>query len=160
MSTRPWPEVKLVTRPAGDGKSLADAGRRVLALGLEEEERVAPEVVHPVHDRGVEAASHRGRAGDGIGTRGLADMDLDVNHRLGTVARRWHSRIRKMAAVRFFEMRGQHSDLLDLRNGAHTDLAGGIFPGLLSGTVARTIRGTRDDGHVELNTRSCPTFSQ
>ena len=44
ISTSPWPEVKLVTRPPATAKPFADRGGRVLALGLDEHERVAPEV--------------------------------------------------------------------------------------------------------------------
>ena len=151
MSTRPWPEVKLVTRPPATAKPSHTRGRRMLALGLEEHQRVAPEVLAAVHHRGVEAAAHRRRAGDRIGTSGLADVDLDVDDRLGAVARRRHSRKRKMTAVRSIQMRGQCSDLLDPRNGAHTDLAGGILPGVLTGTGCCTIRGLGNDGHVGLD---------
>src|SRR5208282_2736418 len=110
---------------------------RMFTLGLEEKEWVAPEVTGPVHHCGVEAASHRGRAGDGIGAGGLADPGLDVDDRLGAVTRHRHSRERKMATVRSIQVRGQRSELLDPRNGAHTDLAGGIFPGVLPGTGCR-----------------------
>src|SRR5208337_5043424 len=125
---------------AGNGKPLEDAGRRMFTLGLEEKEWVAPEVTGPIHHRGVEAASHRGRAGDGIGAGGLADPGLDVDDRLGAVTRHRHSRERKMATVRSIQVRGQRSELLDLCNGAHTDLAGGILPGVLPGTGCRTNR--------------------
>ena len=76
----------------------------------------------------------------GIGAGGLADLDLDVDDRLGAVARHRHSRERKMATVRSIQVRGQRSELLDLCNGAHTDLAGGILPGVLPGTGCRTNR--------------------
>ena len=57
--------------PAGDGEAFAHGGGGVLALGFEEEERVAPQVLLAVHDGGVEPAAHRGGAGDRIGAGGL-----------------------------------------------------------------------------------------
>src|SRR5207253_1639500 len=71
---------------AGDGEALADGGGGVFALGLEEHEGVTPEVRLAVHHRGVEAAAHGGRAGDGVGPRRLGDVDLDVDDGLGAVA--------------------------------------------------------------------------
>ena len=71
---------------AGDGEALADGGRRVLAFRLEEHQRIAPEVLVAVHHGRVEAAAHRGRAGDRVGPGRLGDVDLDVDDGLGAVA--------------------------------------------------------------------------
>ena len=130
---------------AGDGEALADGGGRVLALRLDEDERVAPEVRRPVHDRGVEAAAHRGRAGDRIGAGRLADPDLDVDDGLGAVARGRDPGIREMPSVGFLEMRICLIDLPDARDSAHADLAGAVPHDASSGTGGRSWAG-----------RSCP----
>src|SRR5262249_8698717 len=100
------------------------AGGGVLALGLEEHERVAPEVGRPVHDRGVEAAPHRGRAGDRVGARRLADPDLDVDDGLGAVAGGGNPRVREMLPVGLLELGIRLIDRPDARDSAHADLAG------------------------------------
>jgi hypothetical protein len=71
----------------GDREPLAHRRRGVLALRLEEQQRIAPEVLHPVHDRRVVAAAHGGRAGDRVSPGGLADLDLDVHDGFSAVAR-------------------------------------------------------------------------
>src|SRR5262249_15635491 len=80
----------------GDGEALAHGCRRVLAFRLEEHERIAPQVLLAVHDRGVEAAAHGRRAGDRVGAGRLGDVDLNVDHRLGPVTSRWHPRVLKL----------------------------------------------------------------
>src|SRR5262249_13872366 len=67
---------------------LAERRGRVLALGLHEDQLIAPEVGHSVGDRLVEPTPHRGRAGDGIGAGALRDPGLDPDNRLRAIARR------------------------------------------------------------------------
>ena len=86
ISTRPWPEVKLVTRPPASGETFAERGGRVLAFRLEEDQLIAPQVRHAVHHGRVEPAAHRRRTGDRIGARSLGDASLDVDDGFGAVA--------------------------------------------------------------------------
>ena len=86
---------------AGDGEAFADGGGRVLAFRLEEHQRVAPQVLVAVHDGGVEAAAHRGRAGDRVGPRRLGDVDLDVDDGLGAVAGGRNARILELGVGGF-----------------------------------------------------------
>src|SRR5438477_6509857 len=63
----------------------------MLALGLDEEDLLAPEVLHPVGDRaGVSAAHHR-RAGDRVRAGRLGDVGLDPHHRAGAVGDGWNA---------------------------------------------------------------------
>src|SRR3954447_5282526 len=60
----------------------------MLALGLDEYELLAPKIWHAIDDGLVEAAAHRGRAGDRKGARALRDSGLHPDHGFGPVARR------------------------------------------------------------------------
>ncbi len=84
---------------ARHGEALAHGGGGVLALRLEEHEQVAPEIAIAIHDGRVEAAAHRGRAGDRIGPGGLGNVDLDVDHGFRAVTGGRNARILELLAL-------------------------------------------------------------
>src|SRR5262249_285369 len=108
---------------AGHGEALADRGGRVLTLRLEEHERVAPEVLVAVHDGGVEAAAHGGRAGDRVGPCRLGDVDLDVDDGLRAVAGGRDPRVLELLAVLLVKRLGDLPRLSDRRNAHQSPLS-------------------------------------
>src|SRR5947207_1533941 len=69
----------------------------MLALRLDEYQGVAPQVLIAVHDCGVVAAAHVGRAGDRKRAGCLANVNLNVHDGLGAVASRGNAWILKFS---------------------------------------------------------------
>src|SRR5437879_1037349 len=73
----------------------------MFALWLKEDQGIAPKVGLAVHDGGVVAAAHGGRAGYGIGACGLGDVDLHMDDGLRAIAGRGNPRVLKPRFHRF-----------------------------------------------------------
>src|SRR3954453_19700765 len=71
----------------------------MLALGLDEQQLLAPEVFLSVRDCAGVSAAHRGGAGDGIRAGGLRDVDLDPDDGAGAVGDGWDAGIEVLAVT-------------------------------------------------------------
>lgn len=78
--------------PAREGKPFAGGRRGMFGLQLEEEERLAPEILLAVGLRHLVPGAHVGGRGDRVGAGALGDVGLDPDHRLRAVGRRGKTR--------------------------------------------------------------------
>ena len=85
--------------PAGERVAFASRGRRVLGLGLDERDDIAPEVPLAVGDFGLIPGPHRGRGGDRVSARAVGDVGLGPDHAARSVRRGGNPRVGKLFFV-------------------------------------------------------------
>ena len=85
-----------MTRPPATAKPSQTVAAECSLSGSKNSSGSPQRFLLAVHDGGVEAAAHGGRAGDRVGAGGLGDVDLDVDDGLGAVAGRRDAGILKL----------------------------------------------------------------